>query len=258
MIVLYPPPGDAPRPTVHVAPQIADVAGPLIAEAIGRCVRSQGRCRLGLSGGGTPRSTYAWLRRHLPREAYGHLQVTWVDERHLPVQSETPGDWQAFDADSNLRLAYDEWLGHVPLPVDRVLPMSLGGDLKAQVVRFGRSFLDQFGGALDVTVLGVGPDGHIASLFPGHPALDVDDVCLAVHDSPKAPAERVSLTLPVLRRARYTFLLAEGAKKAEVLLRAYQGDADLPLGRLQPQGDAQWVLDADAAAEIVRASGLVS
>jgi 6-phosphogluconolactonase len=257
MIVLHPS-GPEPRAIVHVAPQIAEVAGPMIAEAIQRRVREKGRCRLGLSGGGTPKATYAWLRQHLPLPIYSHLQVTWVDERHLPVQSETPGDWQAFDADSNLRLAYEEWLAHVPLPADRVLPMSLGGDLKAQVVRFGRSFLDQFGGGLDVTILGVGPDGHIASLFPGHPALEVDDVCLAVHDSPKAPAERLSLTLPVLRTVRYTFVLAEGSKKAEVLRRAWHGDPDLPLGRLQPAGDAHWILDPDAAAELVRETGLVT
>ncbi len=264
MIVLHPTvsPNSAARPIVHVTESLPEVAGPLIAEAIARSVRDRGRCRLGLSGGGAPGSTYAWLRDHLPKHLYGRLWVTWVDERHLPIvsgkgASETPGDWQAFDADSNLRLAYETWLAHVPLSHEQVLPMSLGGDLRAQVVRFGRGFLDVFAGGLDVTVLGVGADGHIASLFPGHPALAIDDVCLAVHDSPKAPVERISLTLPVLRSVRWTFLLATGKAKSEVLQSAWAGDSTLPIGLLQPAGDVNWILDPAAARGILDASGLI-
>ena len=259
MIVLHPP-AKVATTSVHVTADLPGVAGPMIAEAIARTIRKHGRCRLGLSGGSTPASTFAWLRANLPPSTYGQLWVTWIDERNVPLLATAeggssqaqPGDWQAFSPDSNLHLAYTHWLAHVPMPPQQVLPMSLGGALPDEVLRFGRAFLDAFGGGLDVTVLGAGPDGHIASIFPDHPAMAVDDVCLGVHDSPKPPAERVTLTLPVLRRSTYTFLLATGAAKADVLLRAWHGDDTLPLGRLQPEGDAHWILDPQAAAAIAR------
>jgi 6-phosphogluconolactonase len=241
----------AERPTVHVSDTPAETYGPMIAAAITGSIVATGRCRLGLSGGSTPGPIFAWLRTHLPASIYPQLLVTWVDERHLPVVDGAPGHWQAFDAQSNLRGAYEAWLAHVPIAPERVLPMSLGGDVGREVVRFGRAFVDQFDGALDVAILGCGADGHIASLFPGHPALEVDDICLAVHDSPKPPAVRISLALPVLNRSGATFVLANGAEKADMLAMAYNGDVTLPLARLRPQAPAQWLLDRSAAHHIV-------
>lgn len=255
MIVLYHQDAGL-RPTVHVAERLAEIAGPMIAEAIERSVRRHGRCRLGLSGGNTPRETYAWLAAHLPAHLYPRLRVTWVDERVLPGSPRHPGDWQAYHADSNLRLAYEAWLAHVPLPAEHVLPMTYGNDAKLDLVRFGRSFLDAFDGSLDVSILGCGPDGHIASLFPDHPVLAVEDICAVVHDSPKPPPERLTLTLPVLNRVEFTFLLAAGAPKAEVLQAVWSGDATLPLGRLRPKGEVHWVLDPPAAAGILQAGGV--
>lgn len=241
----------AERPDVHVADALAPAYGPLIADAIERSILATGRCRLGLSGGGTPGPVYAWLRQHLPARCYGQLLVTFVDERHLPVSDATPGAWQAFDAESNLRGAYEAWLAHVPLSPDRVLPMSLGGALEAELLRFGRAFQAQFEGGLDVAILGAGPDGHVASLFPDHPGLDVDDVCLAVHDSPKPPRQRISLALPVLQRAGVAFVLASGVAKQEMLSRAYAGDLALPVARLRTPGRHRWLLDRDAARAIL-------
>jgi len=249
MIVLHPSRSGAT--SLHLTRDLAAVAGPMIAEAIARSVRRTGRCRLGLSGGSTPAPVFAYLRAHLPGSIYGQLWVTWTDERHLPLTDPRPGDWQAFDPESNLRLAYEHWLAHVPLPPEHVLPMSLGGAVSEQVVRFGRQFLHDFAGGLDVAVLGVGADGHIASLFPDHPALEVDDLCLAIHDSPKPPADRLSLTLPVLRQTGHVFVLASGAAKADVLLRVWRGDTTVPLGRLQPAHDAHWIVDPAAGAGIV-------
>lgn len=236
---------------LHVAADVAAVAGHHIQEAIERSVQRSGRCRIGLAGGSTPAPAFAWLRAHLPAAVYGQLWITWVDERHLPLAEGRDGDWQRFGADSNLRLAYEHWLAHVPVVPQQVLPMTFGGELKADVVRFGRAFVTAFDGGLDVSVLGVGPDGHIASIFPDHPGLDVDDVCFAVHDSPKPPPQRISLGLPVLRRAGATFVLATGAGKAAVLARAWQGDAALPLGRLHTNTPAHWIVDPAAAAGIL-------
>ncbi len=240
------------KPVVHVTDDLGATAGPMLAAAIRDHIRDNGRCRLGLCGGGTPAPVFAWLRDHLPHSVYEQLLITWVDERHLPLDAPTgPGHWQSFHGDSNLRTAYEHWLADVPIDPTRVLPMSLGGAMQDQVVRFGRSFLALFGGRLDVTVLGAGPDGHIASLFPGHPGLEVDDICLAVHDSPKPPPQRITLAMPVLNAAAVTIVLARGHAKAAMLRAALSADTTLPLGRLAPRGAYHWVLDRPAAAAIL-------
>ena len=170
----------------------------------------------------------------------------------MPLDAPTgPGEWRSFHSESNVRLAYEHWLAHVPLDPARVLPMSLGGAIGPQILRFGRAFMTQFDGQLDVAILGAGPDGHIASLFPDHPGLDVVDVCFAVHDSPKPPRERISLTLPTLNQTAFTFVLARGEAKAAMLELAYDGASELPLARLCPDGSYHWVLRRDAATKIV-------
>jgi 6-phosphogluconolactonase len=242
------------QPNVHVLDDFAGQGAQMIADAILTTVRHNGRCRIGLAGGTTPGSIYAKLRELLPISVYPQLWVTWTDERVLEKVGEKPGDWQPFDPDSNLRLAYSEWLGHVPLPPENVLPMSLSGDAKAELLRFGKAFQDQFDGALDIALLGVGADGHVASLFPGHPALEVDDLALAVHDSPKPPSARISLTIPTLMRSGTLILLARGKGKAHVVRRALAADADLPVSRLLDHPRTYWLLDGPAAQEVVTAA----
>jgi 6-phosphogluconolactonase len=101
-------------------------------------------------------------------------------------------------------------------------------------------------------LLGVGEDGHIASLFPDHPAVHASGVCVGVPDAPKPPPERLTLTLSVLEEVEHTVLVATGAAKASMLRRALAGDASLPLGRYRPRGEHTWVLDPAAAAELPR------
>lgn len=252
MLILHSKARGAAQPTVHVG-DIGSLAGELVAAAIHRLSRHQGRCRLGLAGGTTPAPVYAYLRAHLPQEAYNQLVVTWTDERMLPASPDKSGDWQAFSADHNLRGAYEHWLGQVPLRVQQVYPMTLGGDARTEAVRFGREFAREFQGGLDIAMLGVGSDGHIASLFPQHPALELDDLCLLVHDSPKAPAERLTLSLPTLNRARLAVVVATGKDKGRLLAEVLQGKReDLPIARLVG-GEVHWVVDAEAGREIAAA-----
>ena len=253
MIVLH----DNNAPTVHVSDNVAEAAGELLAAAIERTARRSGRCRIGLSGGSTPGPIYAWLAQHLPRRLYAQLWVTWCDERVLPCAPQRAGDWQAFDPESNLWLAYHNWLAHVPFDPDHALPMALTTDAKAEVLRFGRAFQSTYQGAIDVALLGVGPDGHVASLFAGHPALAVDDLCLAVHDSPKPPLERITLALPVLNQARVVVVAAQGEAKAAMLADAYYGTGQggtLPVAHIHGGGDLHWVLDRAAARHIIERS----
>ncbi len=245
--------GGPKRPNVHVLGDYGPQAAQMIADAILTTIAETGRCRLGLAGGRTPAPVYGQLRALLPASAYRQLRVTWTDERVLEKVGHAPGDWQPFDPESNLRMAYAEWLSKVPIPHENVLPMSLSGDARVELLRFGKAFRAQFDGGLDIALLGLGSDGHVASLFPGHPALDVDDLALAVHDSPKPPAARISLTLPVLKRARTVIILARGKAKSDVIVRAMAGDAALPVTRFLEHPRAFFLLDSAAARGIVLA-----
>ncbi|MBI5608411.1 MAG: 6-phosphogluconolactonase [Deltaproteobacteria bacterium] len=253
MLVIHRDSPSAARPEVHVG-DLGPMAGQMLADAIAQSIQKTGRCRLGLAGGTTPAPVYAWLRAHLPQASYRGLQVTWCDERLLPAAPRHPGDWQAYDPEHNLRAAYAEWLAHVPLPPEQVLPLTLGGAPAAECVRFGRAFAEQFAGGLDIALLGVGGDGHIASLFPEHPALDLDDLCLLIHNSPKPPAERLTLALPTLNRAGQVVVLATGRDKGQLLAQVWRGQREeLPVARLSDRA-VSWLVDAAAGRELAAAA----
>lgn len=227
---------------LHVSQTLAAVAGPVLEATMSDVVQRSGRCRLGLSGGSTPEATLRWLADHLDASLYPRLWITWVDERMT-------GD----ERSRNDALARRAWLDRVA-PPGCVLPMTHTGDLPGDAARYTRAFDGAFGG-LDLVLLGAGPDGHFASLFPGHPGLDATGTCVAISDSPKPPADRLSLTRPVLEAVDCAVLLARGGAKAEMLGRAWRGDADLPLGRYAPRGAYHWIIDPAAASEVTAGNG---
>jgi 6-phosphogluconolactonase len=168
---------------------------------------------LALSGGSTPRRTYELLGEK-PAELES-VEVWFADERCVAPE----------DEQSNYRLVADTLLapgGIEPELVHRMqgeLGPEEGARRYAHALREGlRSGVQELP-VLDLIVLGIGPDGHVASLFPGSPALDVGDdvLCLGVRDSPKPPPERITLSLAVLRAARRCLLLATGASKADAI-----------------------------------------
>lgn len=237
-------------PRVLITPEVGPVAGEQIATAIHRVVAARGRCRLALPGGTAPIPVLQWLAAHLSPSLVERLVITWVDERHLalPHEDGAAGDWRALPAQSNLRLAWEHWLSRLAT-VPALVPMARPGTLGEAAARYAEDFVAELGG-LDVVVLGAGPDGHIASLFPGHRALEATGVCVAVPDAPKPPPERLTLTLARLEEVEHAVLVATGAAKAPMLGRALAGDASLPLGRYRPRGAWTWVVDPPAAADL--------
>jgi 6-phosphogluconolactonase len=181
---------------------VAGAAADLVAEAVQGGIRS-----LVLAGGSTPRRAYQLLAdRPLP---WGRIAVLFGDERCVPPD----------DVESNYRLAWEELISRVHPGTVYRMPAEMGAEVAAELYEPAvRSVAP-----LDLVLLGMGPDGHTASLFPGSPALEAGGLVVAVHGAPKPPPDRVSLTLGALRRARRTVLLATGADKAEALRLARQG-----------------------------------
>jgi 6-phosphogluconolactonase len=173
----------------------------------------RGAAHLALSGGSTPARTYELLAEQL--QSWEQIDVWFADERCV----------EPTDEESNYLLARQTLLERASdLEPERVHRMEgeLGPEQGAE--RYARELRDHAPiedglVALDVVVLGIGPDGHVASLFPGAATLEADpsELCLGVHDSPKPPPERITLTLAVLRAAQRCVLLATGAGKADAV-----------------------------------------
>lgn len=186
-----------------------------IAHRLDGARRERGVAHVALSGGTTPGRTYELLAREL--DGWSDVEVWFADERCVGPE----------DEESNYRLARRTLLAGTDVPAERVHRME--GELGpgAGAVRYARTLRERIAPeqetsglpAFDVIVLGIGPDGHVASLFPGSSTLDVDEgeLCLGVHDSPKPPPERITLSLAVLRAARSCVLLATSAGKADAV-----------------------------------------
>ncbi|XP_074932298.1 6-phosphogluconolactonase [Phalacrocorax aristotelis] len=228
----------------ELGPALARLVTERAAEAGG------GRFALGLSGG----SLVELLARDLPPAvaagpaAAGPWLVAFCDERLVPPghPESTAGAYQA-------RL-----LPQLPTPGPRVLTLTPGLPPAAAADDYAAQLRQAFPGEdvpiFDLLVLGVGPDGHTCSLFPGHPLLqEKEKIVAAITDSPKPPPERITLTLPVLNAARMVVFVATGEGKAAVLKRILEGDEEnpLPAACVRPRsGQLRWFLDEAAAKEL--------
>ena len=218
----------------RVARRIADLAG-----------ASRDRFAICLSGGSTPRRLYQLLGEAPYREAipWDRMHWFWGDERFVP--------WD--HPDSNYRMAREALLAHVPAPEPNVHPIETTGDPADAARRYERMLKSYYGAdtldtsrpLFDVQLLGMGPDGHTASLFPGTKVLDERQRWVAEVVGAK-PEARITLTYPTLEASRLTSFLVAGADKREALTRVLAGDAELPAARLRPSGELVWYVDAQA------------
>nr|WP_269328958.1 6-phosphogluconolactonase [Kineosporia babensis] len=173
------------------------------------------------------------------------VDLWWGDERFLP----------AGDAERNETQAREYLLDALPLEPKRVHVMApsdgtYGDDVDAAAAAYAAELEAAGNPAFDVLMLGVGPDGHVASLFPGHPGYAVTSgTVIAVRESPKPPPVRISLTLGAIGNARQVWLLAGGEGKAEAVAGAL-GDVDLPAGAVRGTERTLWLLDRAAASKL--------
>ncbi len=215
-----------------------------------------------LTGGTIANAIYAEIARLGPGSSvdWGDVIFWWGDERFVAESS----------LDRNFGQARALFLEALPIPVANVHPMPSsdtvgspdhGAEIYAELLR--RDGAAEF----EILLLGVGPDGHIASLFPGFPQLDRDDtLALGVYGSPKPPPERITLTLPALNRSRIVWFLASGYEKAPAVATAYTqsaeasrnpaeasrnpAEASLPAARVRGRVSTVWFLDGPASAEL--------
>jgi 6-phosphogluconolactonase len=174
---------------------------------------------------------------------WAKVDFWWGDERFVPRDS----------SDRNAGAARAAFLDPVGADPDRVHEIGSADDfddVAEAAEAYGREIRDHGSQAFEVVMLGVGPDGHVASLFPDQPTLDVDDEeAVPVTDSPKPPPERVSLTLSALNRTRATWLVVSGAEKAEAVAQALN-DGDVPAARVGGTEETVWFLDREAASKL--------
>ena len=199
-----------------------------IAELAAQAIAARGVFHVALAGGETPRRCYEKLR-HLPVD-WARVQVYFGDERCLPDG----------DAQRNDRMASDTLLKHVVIPPGNIhaIPAELGA--REAAARYAAVLADIE--RLDLALLGMGEDGHTASLFPDNPAVASTAPVVPVFDAPKPPAERVSLGMNTLNAARHRIFLVAGAGKRDVLGRILRGEP-LPAAYVVA---AEWHLDRAA------------
>lgn len=214
-------------------------------EAAARIAASiaDGPARVALAGGSTPRAAYA----HLARQdlEWSRLHLFFGDERCVPPD----------DPGSNYRMVRDALLDHVAIPAanvhripgERPPPQAAAAAADDLRATFGDG-VPRF----DLILLGIGEDGHTASLFPDGPETEVTDrTTVEVHRPALPQPWRVSLTLPVLNAARQVVFLATGEAKVAAVYRAIAGDQAIPAGRVSPEdGQVTWLIDAELASAI--------
>jgi 6-phosphogluconolactonase len=229
--------------------QVASAAAELFVDIAAQSISARGRFRAALSGGSTPRGVYELLAadRFSRRVDWNRVDLFWGDERYVPAD----------DRDSNYRMSAEALLRHVPIPPGNVhrVPTEISPPEKAaksyeEEIRrlFGKSIsLPQF----DLIYLGLGTNGHTASLFPHSPVLH-ENLRLVMADFVSGlNTWRITMTAPVLNRGRTVAFLITGQQKAQVLRDVLVGERDperLPAQLINPEGKLLWLVDEPAAA----------
>jgi 6-phosphogluconolactonase len=209
-------------------------------------VPAHGRCAIALSGGHTPARMYAlWAAEYNAQTPWDKVHLFWGDERFVPQH----------DPQSNYRMARETFLARVQIPAGNVHPVPTNfsqPQLAAEAYEAElRKFFRSAPPAFDVQLLGLGGEGHTASLFPGSPALDEKQRWVVAVHAPAEPPDRLTLTPVVLNCGRNTFFLVAGENKREILaaLRSEPESklSEYPAARIRPSGRVLWFLDQAAA-----------
>ena len=245
-------------PDVRVFPTptaLTQAAANLVLASAEEAVRERGHFLWGLSGGSTPEALY----RKLTEPPYSTAMpwratfVFWGDERWVPTGH----------PDSNQRMATEALFAHGPAARANVIPVPTENTSPGESAASVEDALRRISGGApvrpDLLLLGIGPDGHTASLFPGTSALEESERLFAANWVPGMDSWRITATLPLINASRHVVFLAQGRDKAEALrlaLHPADGDPPLPAALVAPHdGTLTWLLDRQAASGLAQYSG---
>lgn len=231
---------------------LADESARRFADLARAAIQQHGRFSVALSGGSTPRAMHQRLAQPPLRDAidWANVHIFWGDERFVAPDSE----------ESSYRMARETLLDAVPIPAANIFPIpTIGGTPASAANAYAETLAVQLGAEtprFDLILLGIGPDGHTASLFPGHPepSAPSDQLAIPVENAPKPPPTRISFTYKIINAAEHVLFAITGADKAEALqavLRGPRNVAQLPAQGVNPaSGSLVWLADAAAAQNI--------
>ena len=204
--------------------------------------------RVSLSGGSTPKTLYQLLASDEFRSRFPWQRVSWYfgDERFVPYDS----------PDSNYRMVRETMFAKVPVPPENIHPVPVDGSPEEAAQQYERTLQRAYGSTtldparplFDVTLLGLGPDGHTASLLPGEPVLEERKrwVAAVSHGRPEV---RITMTYPVIESSRSVAFLVTGDEKEPIFRAIRAGGSQVPAARVQPVGELFWFVDRAAAGE---------
>jgi 6-phosphogluconolactonase len=230
---------------------LSRAAAALLVTQANLAVAARGRFSVALPGGNTPRRTYELLAAPplADQVPWGRVHVFWGDERCVPLS----------DPRSNARLAKEAWLDRVPIPGHQIHLWNCAPDPAVVARRYEAELREFFAGlppCLDLVLLGLGDDGHTASLFPGTPALQENRRWTAPVYLAAPNLNRVTLTAPLINQAAVVAFLVAGKSKAGILRKVLHGPRDparLPAQLIQPQnGDLWWLADLAAVGSLAQ------
>jgi 6-phosphogluconolactonase len=210
--------------------------------------------RISLSGGSTPKALYKLLASDEFRGRFPWQRVSWYwgDERFVPYD----------DPESNYRMTREAMLARAPVPPENIHPVPTDGTPEDAARRYERTLQEAYGASaldpgrplFDITLLGLGPDGHTASLLPGEPVLSERKhwVAAVAHGRPEV---RITMTYPAIESSRQVAFLVAGAEKAAIFAAIRAGDSQVPAARVRPVGELLWFVDRAAAGAQQNSSG---
>ena len=216
----------------------------VVVQKIQSAIEERGQCTIALAGGSTPKPLYEALADQ--SLSWEKVQVFWGDERYVPAEH----------PESNQKMARLAWLERVDIPKTNIHPMpTQAGAPTTDAEKYEAELRQFFGGSaepvFDIILLGLGDDGHTASLFPHTEALTVRDRLITVGSKDGQP--RLTFTVPLINHARCVIFLVAGENKREALSQIFASSADdmtYPARLIQPQGELWWLLDQAAGAEL--------
>ncbi|HEV7580655.1 MAG TPA: 6-phosphogluconolactonase [Mycobacterium sp.] len=232
---------------------LVEAAGRRLVDTIRSAVTARGRALIVLTGGSNGIGLLKYLRTQGKQIDWSKVHLFWGDERYVPED----------DDERNEKQAREALLDHIDIPSSNVHPMAasdgeFGSDLAAAALAYEQLLAanaepGEQVPSFDVHLLGMGPEGHINSLFPDTAAVrETTRMVVSVDDSPKPPPQRITLTLPAIRRSREVWLLVAGAAKGDAAAAAIGGaePVSIPAAGAVGLETTLWLLDEEAAAKL--------